>query len=191
MPRARMPNVTITVSDQLKTEMDNFPEVSWSEICRNAISQYIEQRKNPTPRIELDLSEARLDPEGWVIGQPALVLTLRVHNKTASEVTIDRTLFSVRFTGDGNQIIVGSGYDLFKRIINANSVGGGQAYLVLPREKIESLAKAAFKKTFFCTISCTVFVEGYKNPHTQDVQTRIPIDEWRELLERGLTPTQQ
>ena len=50
-----MPNVTITVSEELKAQMDNYSEVSWSEICRNAISQYISQRENPTPKIELDL----------------------------------------------------------------------------------------------------------------------------------------
>lgn len=180
-----MPNVTITVPDDLKAEMDNFPEVSWSEICRKAIARYIDERKNPAPNIELDLGDTRLDPYGYQSGQPELAFTFRIHNKMESEITVDRILFSVRFVGEGNQYTIGSGHDLFKRLVAANSIGGAQGYLGMPKETIESLAMK-FKSSFYCIISCVVFAEGFKNAFNQEVRTRIPIDDWRNLVDMTL-----
>ena len=185
-----MPNVTISVPDELKAEMDKFTEVSWSEICRNAISQYIAQRKNPTPNIELDLREARLDHYSYETGYPALTIPIRIHNKTQSEITVDRIKFNVRVVReDGRQYILGSGYDLYKKIIGGNSVSEVPVSVTLHKEKIESLARE-FTSTFYCYIRCVVFVDGFRNPYNQEVKTRIPIDDWQELVERVLETSQ-
>lgn len=37
-------NVTISVSDELAKKMDAMPEINWSEVCRQAISKYINKR---------------------------------------------------------------------------------------------------------------------------------------------------
>jgi hypothetical protein len=37
-------NVTIYVPDSLAREMERFPEVSWSKICRKAIMDYVNMR---------------------------------------------------------------------------------------------------------------------------------------------------
>jgi len=37
-------NVTIYLPDEVAQKMDKLPEVNWSEICRNAITDYIETR---------------------------------------------------------------------------------------------------------------------------------------------------
>ena len=34
-----MPNITLSVSKELKKEMERFPEMNWSEIARQAIRQ--------------------------------------------------------------------------------------------------------------------------------------------------------
>lgn len=39
-----MPNITLSVSEELKRRMDELPEVSWSDVCRRAIVRYIESR---------------------------------------------------------------------------------------------------------------------------------------------------
>lgn len=38
-------NITISISDELATKMDSMPEINWSEVCRQAISNYIEERE--------------------------------------------------------------------------------------------------------------------------------------------------
>lgn len=181
-----MPNVTISVPDSLKAKMDTLSEVNWSEICRKAISRYIAQRKNPTPKIELDLREVRLDSHGYQTGYPTLTVPLRIHNKMESEITIDRILYTIQsITEDGHQYILGSGCDLYKRIIDSNSIDTATIRSPLPNEKIASL-KNVFTSTFRCVIRCIVFVDGFRNPYNQDVTTRIPIDDWRELSKRVL-----
>ena len=36
-----MPNVTVSVDDSLKAQMDNHPEINWSEVARQAIRERI------------------------------------------------------------------------------------------------------------------------------------------------------
>ncbi|RLM89526.1 hypothetical protein [Haloarcula sp. Atlit-7R] len=36
-----MPNVTVSVDDSLKEQMDNHPEINWSEVARQAIREKI------------------------------------------------------------------------------------------------------------------------------------------------------
>ena len=38
-------NLTISISDELAKEMDTMPEINWSEVCRQAISKYIDEKK--------------------------------------------------------------------------------------------------------------------------------------------------
>ena len=185
-----MPNVTISVSDELKGEMDRLSEVSWSEVCRNAISHYIAQRKNPTPNIELDPRNVRLYNHGFETGYPTLSIDLRIHNKMDSEITVDRILFNAKFIReDGYQPAIDSGSDLYKRIIDPGSVGGATLDLIIPKEKIESL-QTEFQSTFYCDIRCIVFVEGFKQPYNQGVRTTIPIDHWNDFVKKVLKTNQ-
>lgn len=39
-------NVTVSVTDELAKKMERMPEVNWSEVCRRAISEYIEARES-------------------------------------------------------------------------------------------------------------------------------------------------
>lgn len=187
-----MPNVTISVTDELKAEMDKFPEVSWSEICRKAILRYIEQRKNPTPKIELELRNATLTHSDIRTGGPTLALSLRIHNKMDSEITVDRIILSdVLFAPqDGSRSYgIGFAYDFHKRNINANAVGGAMVFLALPKWKIDDL-KDAFNSTFNWRARCTVYVEGFKNEYNTDMHTRIPIDDWKSVVKKVLKKPQ-
>ena len=40
-----MTNITLSVPKELKTEMDEFPEMNWSEVARSAIRQKIADLK--------------------------------------------------------------------------------------------------------------------------------------------------
>lgn len=181
-----MPNVTISVTEQLKSEMDKLQEVSWSEVCRKAISQYIAQRKNPTPNIELSLRNSRITHYDFTTGYPTLSIDLRIDNKMNSEITVDRVLSNARFLAEDRRLLaVGSANDLRKRNIGSNSVGSATILFVFPKEKIIEL-KDAFKSTFTCNVSCMVFVDGFKNGYNQEVKTEIPIDRWNEIVNKAL-----
>lgn len=177
-----MPNVTISVPDDLKIEMDKFPEVSWSEICRNAIGGYIQARKNPTPQIQLMGKEIRPYPH-HESGYPGLSINLLIQNNMNFEIVIDRILYNVKFRDEGgNYQVAGSDVDLYKRPIVANSMGGLQFFMKMTENRIMNLNKF-FGKTFQCRIECIVFVEGFKTPYRQEVgELKIPIDEWKEFV---------
>jgi len=183
-----MPNVTISVPDPLKAEMDTLSEVNWSEICRSAISRYIAQRKNPSPQIELNLRTALLIANDAETGYPTIRLGLRIHNKMDSDITVDRILTqSSLFTEGGGYVgTFGFANDLYKRYIPKNSVASAQVFMMIPKAKIADL-KDKFKATFKCVISCTVYVEGFRQEYTQTIQTQIPIDQWNNMVKEALS----
>lgn len=37
-------NITISISDELAKKMDAMPEINWSEVCRQSISRYVEEK---------------------------------------------------------------------------------------------------------------------------------------------------
>ena len=176
-----MPNVTISVPDSLKTEMDEFTEVSWSQICRDAISRYIVVRKNPTPKIELDLQRIDLRAKDFVQGYSSLIITLRIHNKMDFEIIVDRIIFHVDFWNSSRVYTMGNSFDIHKIILNPTSTVTKSTYLNIYKEKIYEL-KNIFNATFPCSIRCVVFVEGFKQPYNTELHTRIPIDEWLEVV---------
>ncbi|MFQ6080380.1 MAG: hypothetical protein ACE5OW_01775 [Candidatus Bathyarchaeia archaeon] len=80
-----MPNVTISVSKELKEKMDAFREVSWSEVCRRAIANYIEARSsaNPIARAKfLELKEKE-KAEGYRFG-------LEIAEETSEELSFQQ-----------------------------------------------------------------------------------------------------
>jgi hypothetical protein len=174
------------VSEELRAEMDKLSEVNWSEISRNAISEYIAHRKNPHPSIELDLREIRLDPY-HPSGYPTLTATLRIHNKMSVDIVVDRTVYQVRFRSrqTEREYRAGCGFDLNFVSIKANSIGQAQLFLPLFREKFEEL-DGNFSSTFKCTFSCYVTVKSFKEVYRQDVTAEIPIDKWMEFSNRAL-----
>ena len=184
-----VPNITISVSEELRAEMDKLSEVNWSDICRKAISQYIAQRKNPNPRIELELRDARLTHKSFETGYPTLSLTIKVFNRTDSEIIVDRILCKARFRNYDTHYAIGIANDLNRRGIGHNMTGHSSIHLVLSKEKIQQL-KDVFDSTFYCDVSCIVYVDGFKNPHHQEIKTRIPIDDWRNVVEKVLNPKQ-
>jgi hypothetical protein len=40
-----MPNVSVYVDEKLYEKMKRYPEVKWSQICREAIERYIRERE--------------------------------------------------------------------------------------------------------------------------------------------------
>jgi len=177
-----MTNVTISVPEELKAEMDKFPEVSWSEICRKAISGYIQSRKNPVPQIQMRADEIR--PESYhESGYQGLRINLLIQNLMDFEIVVDRILYNVSFlTTRGQWDGAGSDYELYRHAVPANDVGSAQFFLKMMREKILHLDKF-LEGTFQCNVRLIVFVEGFKHPCQQEVRFKIPIDEWKKFVD--------
>jgi len=179
-----MPNVTITVPEELKAEMDKFSEVSWSEICRNAIARYVAARKNPTPQIQLMGKEIHLDPYDTRKGYPGMLIDILIQNNMDFDIVVDRILYTVTIIDEsGSYRGVGTNADLYKRVVGANSMGGSQFFLPVMNEKIKSLDRYLKTKTFQCRIDCIVFVEDFGASFHQEVHgLKIPIDEWKDFV---------
>jgi hypothetical protein len=180
-----MANVTISVSDDLKAEMDKLSEVSWSEICRNAISLYISQRKDPTPKIELDVRNSMLVDYDFDTGYPTMTMDIRIQNRMTSEINVDRILAIARaYSKDGQTLVLGQTNDLHRRIINPNSFGAAMIRFVLLKEKLAELQNK-FDSTFNCSVECMVFVDGFKNGYNQSIIVQIPIDVWNTVVKKA------
>lgn len=178
-----MPNLTISVSEELKTQMDGFSEVSWSEICRKAITAYIQSRINPIPQIQLRASEISLESY-HESGYPGLRIDLLIQNQMNFEIVVDRILYNVNFfTTKGRFDGAGSDADLYKRSVTANAMGGAQLFLKMTKDRITYLDQF-LEETFQCKIECVVFVEGFKHAYRGEVKFKIPIDEWRKFVDR-------
>ena len=185
-----MVNVTITVSQELKDKMDKYSEVSWSEICRNAISQYIAQRENPTPRIDLYITTPRLCDYDYETGYPTLTLDFKIANRMNSEITVDRIL-TTTFTADrdGKMIGFGSANDLRRKVIEPNSIGFATVHLPLTKEKLRELQNR-FKLSIDCTVRCTVFVDGFEHGYNQEIPFLVPLAVLNNIADKVLGTNQ-
>jgi len=186
-----MPNVTITVPEELKNEMDKYLEVSWSEICRNAISQYISQRKNPIPQIEMDLRNLYLSDYDFETGYPTLNADFKISNRMNSELKIDRILASVMaYDVSGRTVGFGQTFDLNRKTIGPLSVGAATLRLALTKEKLTEL-RFRFTATFYCIITLTIFADGFSDALKLNVSGQIAIDVWHGLTSRVLGEANQ
>jgi ribosomal protein S17E len=184
-----MPNVTISVSDDLKAKMDKLTEVNWSKICREAIAKYITEREYPQPFIELDLRNVHLD-NSHPSGYPTLTATLRIHNKMNINILVRKVLFRVRFRGSKNQPFVGLSYDLNENVIESSSIGQRELFLPIFREKLREIA-GDFDSTFTCDFECNVMCEGFTRPYNATLSSEIAIDKWQEFTKEALLPMQK
>lgn len=180
-----MPNVTISVPEDLKSEMDKLTEVNWSEVSRNAISAYINQRKNPTPTLDLVVRDIRLDPYAYNTGNPSLQVDLWMTNKMNTEIVVDRVLSTARFIMAERYFPIGKANDFVIRYLSAAASGVSQLHYEFSNELISKL-QFKTKSTFECKINCTVFVRDFKNGYSQEVTTKIPIDHWSEFAQKAL-----
>lgn len=125
-------NLTISISDEVAQKMESFKEINWSEICRAAITSYIEARARPAGfqvQREFAVSSTQSDAaglkdlqerfvkmlsEGWnlgsrvnifkvnVDGQPRLFYNLR---KLGQRMTSNQTVLEFISVNQDLQIV--------------------------------------------------------------------------------------
>jgi hypothetical protein len=184
-----MPNVTISVSEELKEKMDRYTEVNWSKMCREAIAKYITERENPQPFIELDLRNPQLSNQ-HPSGYPTLTAILRIHNKMNVPILVRKILFGVKFRGSKAHDSVGLSFDLNETVVEANSIGQRELFLPIFRERLEKIS-GDFDETFVCDFECHVICDGFARPYNANVSSEIAIDKWRNFTKSALLPVQE
>jgi len=91
-------NITLSVSDDVASQMEAMPEVNWSSVARTCIMQYIEVRKNPDISSLLEKLQKQKGEE-YVngrrkaddivndLGYSRLNLLMKKYNKKMDEIT--------------------------------------------------------------------------------------------------------
>lgn len=175
-----MVNFTISLPEALKNRMDAHPKENWSKICREAIDVYIKMLENPLPDIKAELREVRF---GYAKGKPCLLLDLVFRNKMNMQLVLDRILFEVDFIPTpGTTLNIASGVEMRKQTIPMGK------WVMIPHVEIDPdmilRADEQLIRTFQCATHITAFFEDLKLPYTASQAIKVPIDEWREFVER-------
>ena len=174
-----MVNVTISVTEELKTRMDEHAEVNWSKICREAIDTCIRTLENPIPQVEMTLKEVECN---YKMGKPGLRLTLHFRNNMKTAIMLDRILYEINFIPTpGTMLSVGSGVYLHKQ-----SFAAGSACEINPFMEIDAYTFFRIDQnithTFRCDIELVSFFEGFRRPYVARLQAQIPLDFWRRFV---------
>jgi hypothetical protein len=181
-----MVNFTVTVTEELKAEMDRYPEVNWSEVIRKSIQTYTQTRQNPTPQLEFELKEAHVHWD-WLLGQPRIGLHIRVTNKLTVDVLLDRITFTIGFlvsqTRDAKGGFAGQ-YLQFRQIPADKSTD--LEFTVYPDADTLRRLTSLLESTFLLQLDLTACVKDYPNPLFKQVLGKVPIDEWRNEVNTAL-----
>ena len=174
-----MVNITISISETLKSKMETHSDVNWSKVCREAIDTYIRVLENPYPEIKVELREVRF---GYDKGKPGIRLDLSFKNEMKTQLVLDRMLFEVDFIPTPEtSLSVGSGVEMNKR----NVPMGKWAMIPFMEINPDTILSLDFqlKRTFQCSAHITAFFEDFKEPYTTSHVIKVPIDEWRRFVE--------
>ena len=181
-----MVNFTVTLPEDLKAEMDKFPDVNWSELTRKSIQNYLQNRKNWFPPVEFELKEVHLRYEDD-LKKPSMFLFLKATNKLDSQLIIDRILFKVEFDKEyGRAKLEGAFAD---QSLEYRPILSGESKITIsfyPQADMLRRLSDKMEKTFWIYVTLTVYVQGYASPQTKVVETKVPIDEWKNEVTTAL-----
>lgn len=182
-----MVNFTVSIPEDLKAEMDKFPDVNWSELTRKSIQIYLQSKKNPFPSLEFEMKEAHIGYE-HDLKRPSMSLSLKVTNKFDSELVIDRILFKVEFDKEyGRGKLEGAFTGQFLEYQSVRGQGESNIKITFYPE-VDMLRRLSEKleATFWVYVTLTVFVQGFMWPQIKVVPTKVPIDEWKNEVRAAL-----
>ena len=188
-----MVNFTVSIPEDLKAEMDKFPDVNWSELTRKSVQNYLQNRKNMFPPLEFDLKEVHFTYVDNLM-QPSMSVFLKVDNKLDSQLIIDRMLFTVKFVkehfiphGEDYRIIEAREKNALQGVFKESSldyrslcsgVSNMDIRLSPPVEILRRL-NDKMQATFWIDISLWTYIQGFENPAIKNLSVKVPIDEWK------------
>lgn len=178
-----MVNFTVSLPEDLKAEMEKYPDVNWSEFTRKSIQSYLVSRKNPFPSLEFEMTGLNVSYDSDLM-KPVMSLLLSANNNSDIEIVLDRMLFKVEFDKEhGRAKLMGAFNGQF---LEYQSVRGQEIinFKISFYPKIDMLKRLSEKleSTFWVYATLTVFAQGFGAPLTKVVNTKVPIDEWKKQV---------
>lgn len=175
-----MANLTISIPDELKEQMDKqFPEANWSQISRNAIQQYIAARQNVVPKLEIFLQQTIQDIN-FEIG-PGIWTQVRIENRMPIELVVDRILFTTTLYSSNKFIAGREGAHLAPVYLLPNGSGSAQYFFAMePAFLVKS--SEDIKQSVQLRETVRAYVQGFQQPVGAQLQSKIPLDEWQTYI---------
>jgi hypothetical protein len=193
-------NFTVSMPEDLKAEMDKFPDVNWSELTRKNIQNYLQNRKNTFPPLEFALKEVHFTYLDNLM-QPSMSVKLEVNNKLDSQLIIDRMLFTVKFvkehfnpSGEDFKIAEAKEKSSLQGVFKDSSLdyrslcSGISNINIRLSPPVEVLRRLSDKMqaSFWTDISLMAYIQGFENPAIKNLSVKIPIDEWKNEVRESL-----
>lgn len=180
-----MVNVTVSVSDDLKAEMDKYPNVNWSEVTRKAFQTYIQNLKKSYPPLEVEIKGVRIGYDKALM-KPLMILHLNITNKLGSKIVIDRMLFRVEFCKEYSRAQLQGAFQLESLKFHPISEETTVRVILYPDVNMLRRLRDKMNKTFWLYIVTEIYVQGFDSPEIKVPYIKIPIDEWKEQVEEAL-----
>ena len=180
-------NFTVTMPEELKAEMDKYPEVNWSEVIRKSVQSYLLSRQYPIPQLEVEVFEYIVQWNQF-IARPLILFNLKIIDKMSTDVTIDRIIYTLSFTTITDNDRKGGFEGTFShyRQIKPNTTLQMGIHFY---PEIDTLKKLTEKMiaTFAIEATLYIYVQGFANPFVKTISTKVPIDEWQNMVSSALT----
>jgi hypothetical protein len=178
-----MVNMTFSIPDDLKAEMDRIEEVSWSKVASNAIKGYLYSRLVESPQLEILLRD--VSPSVQVETGPALIASLRVENRMPIEGMIDRVRFQVSLVTGSNVLMSRDGWHLTPIWLRANRPSDLQYPIPVDADDVIRTAHLV-KQTLLVRAKVEVFVRAswgdFQQPYRSEVYSKLPSDDWQNFV---------
>ena len=193
-----MVNFTIVLPEELKAEMDKYPDVNWSELTRKSIQSYLKARSTPFPPLEFQIKSVHLT-YSYDLMQPTLKLHFKIRKQWDSQLIINKMLFTVRFLKEriiskGEDIKVSEAKEkealkgvfteslLEAHYIIKDTYDDYQIALSPPIDLLKRL-QVKMQANFWIDFSVSIYAQGFDYPAIQNGSIKVSIDEWKNEIE--------
>lgn len=196
-----MVNFTVSIPEELKAEMDKFPDVNWSELFRKSIQNYLRNKSHVFSPLGFELTDVRITYSHDLM-QPLMLVYLKVtKNSLDSQLIIDRMLFTVKFVtehfvphGEDYRYVQARENKALKGVFTDSVLY--QEHIIKSEYDLEiplSVPIAVLRRvsekmqaTFCIDITITAYVQGFEHSPSKNLSKEIPIDKWKNQVETTL-----
>ncbi len=176
-----MANLTISIPDDLKSQMDSqFPETNWSSVCRSAIQQYVATRQNPYPRLEMFLEGIVQSPTSET-GQPTFNTNIRIENRSPLDIVVDRIKLVMVLTSGTTTIVGREIWHLAPLYVYVHqSSFANDIFYLSPDDILRT--ESSVKQSPVVKIRADAYAVGFQMVVQAQLQSKIALDDWQTFL---------
>jgi len=195
-------NFTVSLPEELKAEMDKFPDVNWSELTRKSIQNYLRNKSHAFSPLEFKLTDVRFTFSHELL-QPLMLVYLKVtKNSMDTQLIIDRMLFTVKFVKE-HFVSHGEDYNAVKvredaalkgvfkeSVLDYTYIIKSEYDLAIPLPlpiAVLRRVKDKMQATFWVDITLTAYVQGFEHSPSKNLSIKVPIDEWKTQVDSVLS----